>query len=243
MNRRRIRSSRLSRTSEKQNKKQAVYFTTGIILLIIILIQFGPLLINVFGNVVYTIRGGDANDKVEVGEKIYQPPILIGIPEATQSSKISFSGIAPESDGIVEIYVNDDLEEEIDLGNKTDFNVEDIRISKGENRIKSRFLKDEDSSAFSDDYVVKYITEEPSLEISSPSDNATFTKADKSIQVSGKTEPENTVQVNSFRAIVDSDGEFSYTLQLNDGENQIVIEARNPAGITSQKQLKVTYSP
>lgn len=242
MVRRRIRSSRLARTSEKQNKKQAILFTLGIIILIGILIQFGPTLINVFGNTVYMLRGGDKSDtKQLVGKEILQPPTLLGIPEATQSSHITFSGSAPDSNGSVEIYVNDDLATEVKINDKTDFSVPTLSISKGTNTIKARFVKGNTTSPFSSDTQVNYFANKPSLDVSFPIDGASFTKADKSITVTGETDPDNTVLVNSFRAIVDSNGKFTYLLTLNDGDNQITIEAQNPAGTVTQKQIKVTY--
>ena len=237
------RNSRLSRTSEKQNKRQAWVFGIATIALIVILIQFGPLLINLFGNAVYMLRGGDASDAPVTGKELLQPPSLSGIPEATQSAKISFSGTAPDTKGTVEIYVNDELEDEVELNKKADFQVDNISIKKGSNSVKARFVLEDKTSQFTPDFTVNYITDKPKLEITNPVDNATFTKADKSIQVKGTTDPDNTVTVNSFRAIVESDGQFSYQLQLNDGENQINIDATNPAGISTQKTLKTTYQP
>jgi hypothetical protein len=242
--RRKVASSRLTRTNEKQNKKQALIFTIGIVILIGILIQFGPLLVNIFGNAVYTLRGGDKNDNSQlVGQQLIQPPSLLGVPEATQSSHISFSGVAPSTKGTVELYVNGDLEKEIAIHDKTDFNVESISLNKGQNTLKARFVKGDKTSEFTTEYQIEYLSGLPKLEVDFPVDNATFTRADKSITVTGTTDPDNTVLVNSFRAIVDSEGKFSYLLQLNDGDNQIVIQAQNPAGTSTQKQLKVTYNP
>ena len=240
---RRRQASRLSRTSEKQNKKQALIFTVGIITVILILIQFGPILVNVFGNVVYTLRGGDEREKQEVGTQLLQPPSLIGIPNATQSAYVSFTGTAPDKEGRIEIYLNDKLEEEFDLEGKYEFSVRKIFIDKGINIIKSRFIKGDKSSSFSVDYEVSYISDKPILEVTSPLDGATFTKADKNITVVGTTDPDNTVTVNSFRAIVDGTGKFTYQLNLNDGENQLSIEAQNSAGTNTQKSIRVTYNP
>lgn len=242
MIKRKARTSRLVRTSDRQNKKQALIFTVGIIVLIGILIQFGPTLVNVFGNVVYTLRGGDKQDIQPVGDQVISAPTLIGIPEATQSSHISFSGSAPDKDGVVELYVNDQLEDEIDLKD-TSFAVDSLALSKGSNVIKARYVNGKKASAFTDNFEVNYIVDKPKLELSFPNDGATFTRADKSIQVTGSTDSDNTVTINSFRAIVDSDGKFSYQMQLNDGENQLTIEALNPAGVSTQKQIKVTYNP
>lgn len=240
---RRKRSSRLARTSERQNKRQAIIFAVSTIFVIIILLQFGPLLINVFGNVVYTLRGGDSAENSQItGNALLQPPTLLGIPSATQSAEVSFSGVAPSSEGIIEIYLNDELEEEIELDDESNFNVE-IGIKKGKNSIKARYVLDDKSSSFSEDFFVTYTTEKPKLDISSPSDGQTFTKADKNINVAGDTDPEAIVTINNFRAIVDSDGSFSYLLQLNDGENQIHIIATNQAGAAEEKNIKVTYQP
>ena len=164
------------------------------------------------------------------------------IPEATQSSRINFRGISVAKSGTVEIYLNGELEDEIDLEEES-FEVKNIFLKKGKNTIKARLQQDGKTSPFSDEYEVSYISEKPKLEVATPSDGQNFTKADKSINVTGMTDPDNVVTVNSFRAIVDPNGKFSYLLQLNDGDNQVVIEVRNQAGITDSKQLKVTYNP
>lgn len=242
MTRRRIRTSRLVRTSEKQNKRQALFFTVGIIALILILLQFGPVLINLFGNIVYTLRGGDKADQAIVAKELLQPPLINGLSEATQSSKISFSGTV-QTNGTVEIYINDDLKNEVEATTKNRFSSGELPVRKGNNTIKVRLVSGDKTSAFSQDYEVSYISDKPKLEVSFPSDGNAFTKADKTITVTGTTDADNTVTVNSFRAIVESDGKFSYVLQLNDGENQISVEAQNSAGVTTQKSLKVTYSP
>ncbi len=239
---RKTRTSRLIRTSERQNKKQALLFTVGIIVLIGVLIQFGPSLINIFGNAVYTLRGGDKQDVQLVGNEVLSAPTLIGVPEATQSSHISFSGTAPDKNGVIELYVNDQLEDELDLKD-TNFAVDSLALSKGSNIIKARYLNGKKASQFTDEYEVNYLADKPKLDVTFPNDGATFTRADKNIQVTGQTDPENTVNVNSFRAIVGSDGKFTYQLQLNDGDNQLMIEAVNPAGVSTQKQMKVTYNP
>lgn len=240
---RRNQQSRLNRMSEKQNKRQALFFTVGIIVLIIVLIQFGPFLINVFGNVVYTIRGGDKNETQLVGNELLQPPTLFGVPEATRSAEISFNGSAPNEEGVVELYVNNDLAKEIALNGKKDFETEEIDIEKGANTIKARFVAGDKTSAFSKEYIVNFINAKPKLEIDSPQNEQRFTRADKSITVMGTTDPDNTITVNSFRAIVDFEGKFSYLLQLADGDNQISVVAQNSAGVTTQKDIKVTYNP
>lgn len=235
-------SSRLIRNAERQSKRQAVFFALGTIILIILLLQFGPVIVNTFGNIVYTLRGGDIpNEHQAIGKEVFQAPMLQDIPEATQSALISFSGVAPSDEGVIEIYLNGKLADKIKL-ESTKFDVK-LNVKRGENTIKARYSFNDRKSEFTEEYIVHYFTAKPNLEITFPSDNATFTRADRSIIISGKTDPDSSVTVNSFRAIVDSDGTFNYLLQLNDGENQINIVATNPAGVTTQSNIKVTYQP
>lgn len=241
---RRRTSSRLARNTEKQSKKQAIIFTVAIVVVLVVLVEFGPFFVNFFGNIVYTIRGGDKSDNNTIASKeIVQPPVLIGIPDATQSAYISFSGTSPDIKGVIEIYVNGDLKKEVDINDKTDFSVDSVVINTGSNAIKARFIKDKKTSAFTQDYNVTYIKDKPKLDVTSPSNNQTFTKADKKINITGTTDSDNNVTVNGFRAIVDSQGKFSYLLELNNGDNNISIEAVNPAGNTTKSDLKVIYNP
>lgn len=243
MIRRRLRTSRLSRTGEKQNKRQTLFFTIGIVAIFIILIQFGPTLINIFGNTIYSLRGEKDENSQVVGKALLQPPVLIGIPDATQSAYISFNGNAPDVDGVVEIYVNNDLKKEVNILEKKEFEIKILTIKEGENIIKARFVKNNKTSPFTNDFTVYFFSEKPKLEISFPTNGATFTKADKNITIVGETDPEMGVSVNGFRAIVTPEGKFTYTLSLNDGDNNISITAQNPAGLITQKDLTVKYAP
>lgn len=242
MLRRKTTVSRLNRTSVKQNNRQALYFIIGFIALLFILVQFGPFFINVFGNIIYSIRADKPETQI-IGQELLQPPSLYNIPNATQSAYVNFEGNASVDEGTIEIYVNDELEEEIELNGSSDFEARRISLKSGENTIKARLVIDDKTSSFSEDYLISYIKDKPSLEISSPSNGASFTRADRKISVNGKTSPENTITVNSFRAIVDNSGNFSYQLELKDGENTITVVAQNEAGLTEQAEIKVTYQP
>jgi hypothetical protein len=237
------RSSRLTRLNEKNNKKQTLIFTIGIVVLLVLLIQLGPIIVNVFGNIVYSVRGGDASENQVTGKELLLPPDLIDVPSATQSSSMTIRGIAPESDGIIEFYVNDSLEEEIEISTQTTFEIKDVSIKRGKNVIKARFVKKDVTSPFSKEYIVDHVTSKPDLEISFPQDGQQFTRADRSITIQGKTDADNTITVNSFRAIVDANGAFEYLLQLSDGDNTINVTAENPAGVTTQNEIKVKYTP
>ena len=86
----------------------------------------------------------------------------------------------------------------------------------------------------------------PTLDISTPSDGQRFDKnsigSGNSISVSGKTDQGVSVTVNGFWAVVDDSNNFSYTLPLQNGDNQIKIIAIDQAGNKTEKDIKVNYS-
>ena len=63
----------------------------------------------------------------------------------------------------------------------------------------------------------------------------------QNISVSGATDPGDSVSVNDRLAIVDKDGNFSYSLDLNSGDNKIKVVSSDPAGNQTTKELTVKY--
>jgi bacillopeptidase F len=84
------------------------------------------------------------------------------------------------------------------------------------------------------------------LDVSSPSDGQGFNKnqvnTGNTINVAGKTDQGVSVTVNGFWAVVDDNNNFSYTLPLQNGDNQIKIVAVDLAGNKTEKDLKVNFS-
>lgn len=239
---RRIRSSRLNRYAEKQNKKQFLIFGIGTIIIIFLLVQFSGVLLNTFGNIVFSIRGDEeqSNQTNQYDEVLFAPNID-SIPEATPSAQIDVSGSTDYEEGRIFLYVNDREVDSVNINKTRKFTFRNVNLKNGENTIKAYYSLDSKQSDFSQEQTVIRSSEKPSLDIFSPSDGTTFKKADKRINVSGKTDPDNTVTVNSFRAVVDSKGEFSYFLELNEGDNKITIQATNQAGTSESKELTVKY--
>lgn len=75
----------------------------------------------------------------------------------------------------------------------------------------------------------------PQLKINWPQD---FSQ--KTVEISGITDPESTIKINDSLVIVDSDGNFKKTLEVSTSEAKIVVEAKSPAGVvtTDEKVLK-----
>lgn len=233
--------SRLSRHVERQSRKTLFLSILGILVVVFFIFQFGiPLLIR------FSVLVGDLTQTTEtnVGKEshVLLPPKLSPLPEATNSARLRIEGIATK-DTEVAIFLNDKLVETTDADENGNFVIESLRLKSNKNRIKARIEdKEGNKSDFSDETFVTFDDESPKLEISQPPDNQTLSKDNTSVTVSGKTEANVRVTVNGFWAVVDNEGNFSYTLPLSSGENKITIEAIDAAGNKTTAERKIILS-
>lgn len=79
------------------------------------------------------------------------------------------------------------------------------------------------------------------LVVTSPVNNVTVTSS--TIVVKGKTLSGADVFVNDVETKADSNGNFSVSLDLDEGENYILIVANDINGNYSEKDMTVTYTP
>jgi len=236
--------SRLNRRLNKENRKQILFSLLGIVLLIFLIFRFAGSVIGFISDFFIGLneRKDENTDKNE--QTFIQAPILNPIPEATDSASIFVSGIVQQKDVKVILFLNGDQVEEIDIRDDGAFVKRVSGLREGDNQIKAQTkTSDRKTSNYSKEYTVTYSKKGPDLEVSSPTENQEFKKGSEEITVSGKTSPDSTVTVNGFRAIVDSSGNFSYYLRLHDGDNTIIIESKNKAGLSTKKEVKVKYSP
>lgn len=233
--------SRLARRVEKQSKKQLYLSIFGLVILLVIIVKLAPPAIGLLGRALDFINP-KSQQSLNFSDSSIQPPVLDDLPAATPSSSIKITGRSYYQEGEVDLFVDGSLVDSVPIGDSQDFEFEDVSLSEGENKIKARQNKGDKKSEFTEEITVLYIKDEPKLEVSSPQDKASFQKADQEINVSGKTDPDNLVTINGFRAIVDSQGNFSYLLSLNEGENKIKIEATNSVDKKITKEITVSYS-
>lgn len=239
-------ASRLRRNVEKQSRKQLIFSTVGIIVILFMLLKFGSIVVaGISGVFIRFNEASNNSDELKTNFTIRRP-ILDDLPSATNSASVIIAGLSDETnEGYIEIYLNGLSKEEIKIENDKSFEITLSGLREGENTIKARFKTTDDKlSEFSDEQLIRYSLDEPKIEVSFPSESQEFKKGDEQINIQGKTEPpDNSVTVNGFRSIVDDEGNFSYYLKLNDGENTISIEAESLSGVKTKKEIKVRYSP
>ncbi len=157
-------------------------------------------------------------------------------------SNLTLSGKA-EANSKIEIYLNEVKQyagQVTDLGEFSYI----LNITEEENTITVTVTDELDRSntwtgkAYRD-------TEAPSLTITSPGDNVTV-KSD-SITVTGQVSDSNQSDENTLAVIADGqnanivNGKFVAQISLKSGLNSIVITAKDSAGNTTSKTLRVTY--
>lgn len=233
--------SRLSRSAEKKTKKQLYLSIAGIVILIFVLVKFGiPALVN-FSLFLSTFKGNQPSSNTQNAKEIIVPPVLTQEFTATNSASITVNGTAVAKQTI-QLYANDDLVDTTTTKDDGSFSFKNVNLTQQQNTLKARAKKDTKTSDFSDSLLISYIQKAPSLTVDSPNDGQSFPHDQGNVVVKGKTDPDVRVTVNDFWAIVDSKGNYSYSLHLQNGDNQIHIVATDAAGNKIEKQIKVTYS-
>lgn len=225
---------------EQKTKRNFAISVLGIIAVIFIALKFGvPLLVNLS---LFLSGFQNKNDSVNTQNQTFiAPPVLDSLPQATSSAQVVISGVALSQQN-VNLYINDNLVNTSKSEKDGKFIFEET-INPGENIIKAKTTVNEKESNFSNSVAIVYKSALPSLNITSPSDNQTFPKDQNVVEIKGITDPDVKVTVNGYWAITDDNGNYSYNLTLQGGENKIKIIAEDIAGNKTEKEIKVTYSP
>lgn len=235
----------LSRRIERKSKKN--FFLTLIIcgvLLYILFVWFIPTFIG--GLSLFNRFKEPSKITKPVSENTSLAPPVLNIPyEATNSANIYIRGYTMPYTS-VEIYVNDELKSTIKSTTDGSFISEQVTLDLGKNSISGKTIDTNGSKSYgSKPIIVTYSNEKPILEINDPQDNLVITGGDKKVNVNGKTnsDQEIIITINNSRAIVNSDGNFSQVVEINEGDNTITIVATDTAGNSNQIVRKVTYKP
>ena len=225
---------------EQKTKKNLFLSILGIVLVMLFVFKFGiPLLVNLS----LFLSGSKDNQKQSRNHdpSFVAPPILNSLPQATSSANIIISGLASKNQTI-NLYINNDLIDKTKTKDNGSFSFQES-IKPGENTIKAKAVAKDGESEFSQTITTALKSAPPSLNVNSPSDGQSFTKDQNIADVKGITNADVKITINGFWAITDDDGNFSYRLPLQNGENKIKIIATDTAGNKNEKEIKVSYSP
>ena len=169
------------------------------------------------------------------------PPTLDSLPANTNLQNITVSGFAASGNKVV-VYLNG---LESGSANILDgkFEFKDLVLKNGENKIKAKTASDAgQTSEFSREETVNLDTKEPNLEITQPVGGQTFEQNNR-VQVQGKTDKDAHVFANGFLANVDNMGNFTVSVPLVSGENELEVKAQDEAGNSKAIKIKVNFRP
>ncbi|MBI4080958.1 MAG: hypothetical protein HY430_04275 [Candidatus Levybacteria bacterium] len=233
--------SRLSTNKQEKAKKNLLLALLGIIILFLLVLFFGgPLLINL--SLIFE-KSRDTNTASKKDASYLSPPVLDPLFSATNSATVTIHGTGDEKTSVI-LFVNDEETDEVEINDDRDFSFEEVKLKKGENEIKVKAKdRDDNESNFSEPLTISFITEPPSLDITSPGDGKQYEKEFNTAQVTGTTDSKTRVTVNGFWAVMNADGKFQYNLPLKEGENVIKVTATDTAGNKTENEIKVRYAP
>ncbi len=235
----------LSRRRERKSKKN--FLLTLIICAVLLYILIAWFIPTFIASLSFFNRFKGTSEPVkQVTEGAVLAPPVLNIPyETTSSATIYVRGYTMPNTS-VEIYLNDELSSTAKSDIEGIFISDSVNLDLGKNSIYGKTVDAAGNKSYSSKpIIISYSNEKPTLEVTSPEDNLVIKGGDKKVTFSGKTnqDKEILVAINGNRAIVNSDGAFSQSLQINEGDNEISITATDKAGNTTQLKRKVTYQP
>jgi hypothetical protein len=230
------------RHSESKAKKRLLINLAVIVTLIYVFFNWGlPFIIGSLSFLNKT-KPTSVAEEAKIDEAI-APPVLYIPFEATNSASIAISGYATPLSK-VEVYIDEELKAQTTTDSEGKFTTSPLALNLGSNNIYALTINDSDKKSLpSKNIKVYYNNEKPQLEVNEPADGTEIKGGDKKVKVAGKTDPNNSVTVNGATVIVNSEGAFQTTLNLNDGDNTITVTASTNFGTTNQLERKVKYVP
>ena len=231
----------LYRNSHRQNRyfKQIIIYGILFFILIIFMATIGLDLLIQTSHFFASVANKQKNLPSNSSDEVILSPQLFNLPSATNSAQLVVAGQGQNGTRVT-ILVNDKVVDEQLIDNDTGDFETTINLDEGANSIYA--VTEESSSkrsAKSSTYVVSFLKKEPLLVLTNPADNIKVYSEE--ITVSGKTDPDSSITINSRPTVVDSEGNFVKTIILNEGANLITIQARNIAGSIKTEERHITY--
>lgn len=236
-----VKYSRYVSLEEKRNIRRAIFFGLLTIVALGLLLFFGLPSVAKFAGILIDL--GRSNKPIEINDTTPPaPPRLDPLPEATNKVNLEITG-QTEAGATVIIFFNGNQEEVV--ANADGIFSMNFGLNKGENTVAAK-AKDAagNESQESEIVKIKYDGEEPTIEVENPSDGSQFFgPSQRQVTIRGKTDPEATLTINDRVTGVKDDGSFTFATTLSEGENVFTLKAQDKAQNTSEKTLRVNFTP
>ncbi|MFZ5376899.1 MAG: Ig-like domain-containing protein [Patescibacteria group bacterium] len=231
-------SSRLTRKQQKDMTKQTLILSgLAIVILLLFIFVILPGAINLFFKMIDS-NSGTVGNKDDVPP---QTPVLFAPPTATNSASLNLTGYG-EPDSKVVFVLDSQEVAQVDVDAAGNFQ-HLLDFSQGDHNLTVYGVDEAGNESIqTKNYSIFIDTEKPSLELESPQpDSSIELKKNQLTVVKGKTEPGSKVYVNGRLTIANSEGVFSTTHLLNEGENKLEIKIVDKAGNENMQEIKVNF--
>lgn len=234
------RYSRLASVQEKRNIKSAYFYIVLSIISVVILVFFGiPLLVKFAG---FVGEISKSNKPVEITDATPPaPPQFDELPEFTNKETLNITGKS-ENGAIISIRANNDVSDVVANSDGV-FNFV-FNLKQGENTIDAK-AKDSsgNESTQTQTYKIIYDNIEPKLEVSTPTDGASYYgSSQKQLSIKGTVNETVDLTINGRTIDVKDDNSFIYSTTLSEGENKFNVVATDPSGNENSTTLTVNFS-
>lgn len=173
-----------------------------------------------------------------------QRPVLQPLPNATNATDIEVSGFT-EPQAEVTLFIDGAQFGLVRADDEGAFKFS-VEMVEGEHELWAS-AADEAGNVSTDSQRYRIVVDltSPTVIINQPEAGAVFTLPRERTQtVTGKVSERARVSVNGALTQTDAEGNFSVTMQLREGENEIKVSATDEAGNTSEEvQITVEYRP
>lgn len=232
--------SRLATVEERKNIKNAYFYVILSVIALVFLIFFGiPLLVK-FAGFIGDIAKSDK--PVEISDITPPaPPQFDNLVEFTNKEVLDITGKS-ENGATVSIRANNETSEVVaNSDGKFSFV---FNLDKGENTIDAKATDTSgNQSTQTQTYKIVFDNEEPKIEISSPSDGATFFgSGQRQLSIKGTLDETVDLTINGRTVFLKDDNSFAYSTTLSEGENKFEVKAIDPSGNESLTTFTVNFS-
>lgn len=235
------RYSRRQTVEERKNVRRAFFFGILTIGILLLFLYFGLPTVVKFAAFLHDLRS--SNQPVDVTDTTPPaPPKLSDLPEFTNKTTLDISG---NSEPGATILIEENGKEDEVLANKSGEFTYSWSLLNGENKISAK-AKDAsgNESLESSVQIVTFDNKPPDVTISQPNDGQTFYGSkERQLTISGNTEDSASATINDRIVVVDSQGNFSLTTTLSDGDNNFKVIVQDHAGNQTEKSFTVHYQP
>jgi len=231
--------SRISKKNQDKAVKQSLIFSVlGILIIIAFVFAIFPLSIRI-----YDFFKKDTATFTETDTTPPQVPVIISLPEATNSASLTISGYG-EPSSTMKLLKNDIGVSDTTANDDGSYSFGDIFFSEGEHVLQVVSSDTAANESKSQTQTLIIDLQPPTLNIEQPTNDLTITRRrEQVIPIKGITDAKARVYVNDKMLLVDSAGNFSGQFSLQENENILQLKAVDLAGNETLQEIKVYFRP